>query len=1156
MVAMSTTDGSATAALASELERALRPLTDALADPGTFALFVQGHGWTGGDGTKIEDVRVAFALGPDLQAIADDVAQLDAATGDARTALYADILRHVGNVLQKVQQLSAVSPKPGLSAPLNNPAFWAQIGTELFDEILWDWLQSYHPPVFAVLLGLGVLEEAPQPSPAEPGRVAYTRRSVEWDRLPDVVQPPKLMGSTYGWGTPTLDWTKLLSRIARLLQAIGVPTFVRVPSTVALDEYYAPANAVRNQLKEIAVPVVGGVTNAGAWAAGVTVLPIPPGPGDVPVGVRVSPFVQGTIGALETGPVAVSLRGRFSVDGGIHLEIRPSGIRVTVAGTPPLELDDELAITWRDIAPIVVVGPHDGAHLQADSVRLALSLEGRPADVDATLRFAVEAGKLVIPAGDGDSFLAKVLGPDEKTVEFDVAVTWSSKRGFGLNGTAGLRLRLPVNKTLLAAHVSGIAIGVEPVAGGVSLTAGADADAKIGPVAAAIAAVGVRLDVGRPVSGAEPGALGGRDVSFRFKPPTGVGLSIDSAVVKGGGFLSFDEAQAQYAGALHLDIEGVSLNAIGILTTRLPGGQPGFSLLIIISAAGFTPFPIGFGFSLTGVGGLLGINRDVSTPALQAGLKTHALDSVLLSKDDPVPRAAQLIQQLQTIFPPAPDSYVFGPTAQISWGTPTVLTIDVALLIRLPAPVRLYVLGRLRAFLPTDDAALVRLNMDVLGVVDFGKGTVAIDAILYDSKILAFALTGGMALRASWRDDPSFALAVGGFNRRFVPPPGFPHVDRLALTLSSGDNPKLRVEAYLALTSNTVQFGADADFRIALGDVALAGGFGFDALIQLSPFEFVVDVSASLVLTYKGASLLAVAVQLTLTGPAPLRARGTASFSILFFSISVSFDVTLVEGQKPGQPGPIDVWTEHLKLELQDSRNWTAQLPAEGGRIVTLAVAAPPGPDDVVCHPLGTLSVHQRVVPFDRDLDRFGSRGIIGGRRFTVRDLALGGVSQGPSLAKVVDEFAPAQFRELSDDEKLRAPSFEPMTAGASVGGGTVAGAPVKKTLGFATIVVRNGSAAAGKRFTPSADTIRQLAQAGAAAGAGTRTTGRAKYHNRLLGIGVGAPAYVVATKTGLRQAAAGDGTYTGAAEALRAYVAANPDEAGDVQIVRASELV
>jgi hypothetical protein len=245
--------------------------------------------------------------------------------------------------------------------------------------------------------------------------------------------------------------------------------------------------------------------------------------------------------------------------------------------------------------------------------------------------------------------------------------------------------------------------------------------------------------------------------------------------------------------------------------------------------------------------------------------------------------------------------------ALIAWGTPTILTLEIAVLLELPAPVRLILLGRVRAVLPDERTGLIQIRMDALGVIDFTKGEVALDATLYDSRILAFVLTGDMALRASWGRQPTFVLAVGGFNPRFQPPAGFPALARLALSLGDSDNPRLRFEAYLALTSNTVQFGARFEFAYSAAGFTLAGFLAFDALFQFSPFAFVVDVGAMVSLKRGGSVLMAVSLEMSLAGPTPWHVWGKATFKILFFKVSIRFDHRFGREAPRALPPPVDV---------------------------------------------------------------------------------------------------------------------------------------------------------------------------------------------------------------------------------------------------------
>ena len=88
-------------------------------------------------------------------------------------------------------------------------------------------------------------------------------------------------------------------------------------------------------------------------------------------------------------------------------------------------------------------------------------------------------------------------------------------------------------------------------------------------------------------------------------------------------------------------------------------------------------------------------------------------------------------------------------------------------------------------------------------------------------------------------------LAVGGFNPRFAPPANFPTLERITIALASGNNPRLTCEAYFAITSNTMQFGARAELYAAAYGFSVEGDVGFDVLVQLLPFHFIADFQAS-----------------------------------------------------------------------------------------------------------------------------------------------------------------------------------------------------------------------------------------------------------------------------------------------------------------------
>ena len=101
------------------------------------------------------------------------------------------------------------------------------------------------------------------------------------------------------------------------------------------------------------------------------------------------------------------------------------------------------------------------------------------------------------------------------------------------------------------------------------------------------------------------------------------------------------------------------------------------------------------------------------------------------------------------------------------------------LFIEAPSPVRLVLAGRLRLALPAPQAPIADIRMDLLGSLDFTAGRLEIDAVLRNSRVAAFTITGQAALRASWLTDPAFLLSIGGFHPRFTAPANFPALQRV-----------------------------------------------------------------------------------------------------------------------------------------------------------------------------------------------------------------------------------------------------------------------------------------------------------------------------------------------------------------------------------------
>ncbi|WP_254532751.1 DUF6603 domain-containing protein [Natrinema gelatinilyticum] len=809
-----------------------------------------------------------------------------------------------------------------------------------------------------------------------------------------------------------------------------------------------------------------------------------------------------------------------------------------------------------------IFGANNGTHLKLGELGAKGNLTGTDTDVDVDVLGNADDSEFVLSTGEADSFLQNVIPGDEFRAPFDLGLGWSSRRGVYLKGGGGLEGEFPVHVNVgNAFSVDTVNLSLRPKDASIPVYVTSTASVSLGPVDATVGGVGLRATLSFPDD--NRGNLGPLDVDLGFEPPSRIGISIDSGAVTGGGYLGFDAKNKQYEGVLKLAFGNITVNAIGLLTTQLPSGRDDFSLLVIISGE-FPPIQLGMGVTLNGLGGLVGVNRITNTDVVRAGLKKGTMKSVLFPKD-PLRNAPQLISDLRNVFPPESDRYVVGPMARFAWGTPPIVTADIGVILELPSPIRLVILGRISAVLPTEKGALIELNMDAYGEIDFGEGTAFVMASLYDSRVVAFALTGDMALRASWGDDPSFGLSVGGFNPRFTPPPKFPNLRRVAINLCSGNNPRLRLEGYFAVTSNTVQVGANVDLYAGAGKFSISGYLGFDALFQFDPFRFVVDVAAGVALKAGSTTLMSISLSGMLSGPAPWHVKGRAKFKILFFSFSVGFEKKFGASATPSTLPPPDVLGE-LKAAVEEDGNWAAQLPDDHRSVVSLRdIDATDG--EVLAHPLGTLSVRQRVVPITVAIDKYGNAGPVKHDTFNISAVSVDGNSQTDSETAVREQFAPAQYFDLTDDEKLSRPGFERLPAGRRVGndlltygGESNPSLATTTTLEYeSTFVDRSLDVFAkpiGLLGLP-VDVADALANTSAVATAETRTTGQATFTGPDKGIDISDTKYVVASTADLTREGLVSGagaTRTEADQALRAHLNAHPEAEGDLQVVAAHE--
>ena len=1010
--------------IAHHLIVAAQPLVEAARSPGAFMRLLRRLGF------EVSDIPAPYqAL---ASTVADAVDALESLPDPPSLDVLGQLLAKAKAIHDGIQQLAAGPAPAGIDAT----AYAEEIGERLFELLFTDYLAHEQPGAFAVLGMLHVITT--ESVPATDTRPAFVRVRFHWDELPKIITDPAgLPARVYGWGQPDFNAELLLRHLSALGVVLGLPVAFRPARADVMRGYLDVPKATPAPLgRALVLPFWYASIDGRTLEAALALQRLAPQGTALP-GLILEPRLPSEVPLdIALGPSThLNIRAGTNVGELFGITLRPPaqvGVRYPLApGTPPPSAGIGIGFTYKPSSPVLLLGDAKATRMELAGASARLAADVSTTGVALTAGADLQGLRLVIAAGDGDSFLRSIIGSTPAAIDVPLGFEWSQAHGIRFKGSAAFEVALHPHLQIGPVRVDNVTVRMSVPSEGpaqMKLELGADLSGKLGPLAFMIAGIGLHARVMF-----EEGNAGPFDVALGFKPPNGIGLEITGGGFAGGGFLVLDADKGEYMGGLELMFEDtISVRAIGILNTKMPDGTSGFSLLILIVAE-FPPIQLSFGFTLLGVGGLLGLNRAAAIDVLKTGVRDGTLQSILFPTDV-VANAPRIIGDLQRVFPPQGGLFLIGPMAKLGWPTPRLVTLQVGLILNLPRPIFALV-GVLHAALPADDVPVLVLQVNFVGVVDLAAGTIEFDASLYDSHILAFTLTGDMAARVYLKENANLLLTVGGFNPSYTPPPmNLPTLRRIAVVLFEG-NPDVRAEGYFAITSNTVQFGARLELSFGFSAFNVYGFLGYDVLIHPVPFAFVADIAGLIAVRTGDHVLFSISLQLTLEGPFPLHAKGSASFEIGFVftvTIRVRFDVTIDTGVAAALV-PVNVLAA-IAAALSNPGNWRPRLPAASNQSVSLRALPDPG-QSLVLHPFGGLEVSQKVAPLGMDIQRFGPTVPDQPGAFRIVDVVAGG--DAAATGPVHEEFAPAQFFTMSDADALSRPSFDEYESGVAIGDAT-----------------------------------------------------------------------------------------------------------------------
>ena len=669
---------------------------------------------------------------------------------------------------------------------------------------------------------------------------------------------------------------------------------------------------------------------------------------------------------------------------------------------------------------------------------LSITLENYPQEVylgyngeqgfNAAYLGRLEGLNFILRLQNVNAFFEKILkgqiefGLDKLELGYALKEREGQKKGLTIGGDAHVRIPLKPTINLKAVKLDNLALDLGTLDfRGLDLGINLNLTADLGPVTFTLPDLGFGLDFEFMTPDFRFGSL---DVSPHFKFPDGFGIAIDIAdVVKGAGVVKWDLAKGEFLGAFELSIIDLfSVGALFLLNIKKPDGSKGFSFMGAISF--FFPgcgIPLGMGFSLTAIGASLGANRRIDTNRMRDAVYDGSLEAVMFVKDLEN-NLSTVLANMTSFYPVEEDHFFFGAMVQITWAQ--ILNFTCGVFIQIPDPI-IVIAGGVHLNIADAAEGLISMHSNFMGVFDVHKG-IAFDAVLYDTKFVGIEFHGSVALRIYWAGDTKgFILSAGGFHPSYTPEPGFDIPDMQRIGYKMGCGPlSISNDVYLAVTSNTVQFGSDSRLKVGWDKYGLHGYMYFNVLFQFNPFRFMFDAGIGVAVKLFGKTLLSIDLYLEVSGPAQWHIAGKAKFRIIF-TFHVNFSESWGKKQQVGEPNYVDL-LPILRDEFDKDDNWTV---VKNDLVDGLVITGVPENGVFAMNPSDSLSFSQEMFPLDTDLDKYGEATPNDAKRIKITEIKIDEETV-EGFQEATTSFAPAQYQDMSDEDKLSSPSYLDMPSG------------------------------------------------------------------------------------------------------------------------------
>ncbi|MEZ4466483.1 MAG: DUF6603 domain-containing protein [bacterium] len=331
-------------------------------------------------------------------------------------------------------------------------------------------------------------------------------------------------------------------------------------------------------------------------------------------------------------------------------------------------------------------------------------------------------------------------------------------------------------------------------------------------------------------------------LAIGFEAP---GISIAGGLRKGTRVATATEpGGVEYTGMLMVKVQSFGLVAIGSYGafTDAEGDFDSFFMFAgLFAVIGIPPL-----LEIRGVGVGFGYNRRLLVPEEVTQIPDFFLVSALDNPERLTSSPMDVLRDVQAQVPARRGSLWFA--LGFHGTTFVVVNVTAAVYVALDRGVEIGLIGVARMALPSDDTALVSIELALKARYSSEEQLLSIQAQLTPNSWLLSRdcqLTGGFAFFA-WFKKGQFVLTLGGYHPAFQRPPEFPEVPRLGFRWQLTGALVVKGESYFALTNSCVMAGLRFEASYDIGWLRAWFKAWADFLVSWDPFHYDISIGVSL----------------------------------------------------------------------------------------------------------------------------------------------------------------------------------------------------------------------------------------------------------------------------------------------------------------------